>query len=244
MEKLKRNELIIKMYSDPNNIPTLQEVADKFGLTRERIRQILNKHNISDRQLKPIDYDSRIESTIKFIDEKLLSGEVPTRKEIDDVLGWNSNDLISQIEYNGYIPHVLDKKKEKNFSDNDILDILREFKLNHGKVTSYLYSNLKDKNHPSVMTINTRFGSWTKAVDYALNNKKPKREVVDIDIQPLVKYVNHCVDNNTCPTFISCLEFSNEAKTLAAKFRKSEMWSGLIKKAIIKVYQERKGANK
>jgi len=242
MEKLKRNELIIKMYSDPNNLPTLQEVADKFGLTRERIRQILNKHNISDRQLKPIDYDSKIESTIKFIDSKLSSGEVPTRKEIDEVLGWNSNELITQAEYNGYIPHILEKKKEKFYSDNDILNILRDFNKKHGKLTSYTYNNLKEKDSPSIMTINTRFGSWTNAVDYALNNNKPKKSgTIDVDIEPLIKYINHCVDNNICPTYVSCLEFSDEAKTLAAKFRRTEMWSNLIKRAIVKVYKERKG---
>lgn len=240
MDLLKRNEKIIKMFSDPDNLPTLQEVADKFGITRERVRQILNKYNISDRQMKPVDYKKLFDDVSILIKSNLDNNRIPTRRELNDVLGFSCDEFLAQSGYSGYIPKIVERpEKEQKYSDEQMIQSLNKI-YDKYKLTSHsIYDRYRDKNDPHSLTIINRFGSWLNALTAAgINKENNKVYKKEYNINPIIEYARFCIDNNISPTYDGCLEFSDESKNTALKLRREYKWSNLIKDSIVKVYKE------
>lgn len=89
-----RNEILLQMYRDGK---TLQECGDRFGLTRERVRQILNKFGFSERRFWTIKKSGKLDiaweryatgdslediAKTLGVSEGVLSVQMPNRKGI------------------------------------------------------------------------------------------------------------------------------------------------------------------
>lgn len=170
---------VLEMIELRRNGLTLDEVGTKFGVTRERVRQLMKKHGGPDaseiRQLHArrveADAGARAAEVGNAIRAVLaasgpLSPEQVVAKsalERDEVLRWWPNDLIHlRLRTIG--------NYETHWTDQEFLDAIREAALYEFPLTVTAYHELLTVGQikgPSVPRFNQKFGSWTKACDAA-----------------------------------------------------------------------------
>ena len=144
-KKQGRNEKIAEMYQQGK---TLQEVGNEFGLTGERVRQILNKIGVGTRdRLAKTDLDEA-----EMEELKVMLGEGLTLKKISERFGMQACVISDLIKAEGltktYVPRVswdYKKAEEEYLSGVPLTEIARRHGLSSYNMIVYVMSNL---GHP------------------------------------------------------------------------------------------------
>ena len=158
---------------------TLDEIGKEFGVTRERIRQLLKKHGGPDaaevRRIQAERAEAAALTRANVVGDavrRVLGGsgpvtveDVATRTEIDsaEVARFWPKDLA-------HLRLWATGKHEPRWSDDEILDALREAAVYEFPLTTNAYADLLavgQVNGPSMPRIWQRFGSWTAACEAA-----------------------------------------------------------------------------
>jgi hypothetical protein len=247
---MSRDETMAAMYVAGK---TLQEIGDAYGVTRERVRQVLSQQDVSRR--KPLDqarraHDASVESnreTILRLFQKtrnvketvaLLSGGIPARVV---------REVLEPVAHT----QVLTRKgSEKDFSNDQITEaILEAEQLGFTSVISYgtwrEAQAKKGRRVPSVATITVRYGSWSSArrragAHVVTERMSPSCQVfTDDQIQEsLNRFVSAVVSVGSTPTTRRYDEWSRKVggvpllSTVRARTGKS--WSSLTREALTK----------
>lgn len=166
-----RNQEICDLY-DNNPYISMDDIADKFNITRQRVHQILKANNIdtSQRSDSP-EYDKHdIRDAInKFYENE---GYTPTCRE------WQESDYSPSIttifnRYGSWDQLIEDTNLPKNnrghnkeYPSNDMLNILSNaYNQVEGSLTQDKYQSLADdRDWPHFQTIIREFGKWSTAI--------------------------------------------------------------------------------
>jgi len=243
-----RDETMAAMYVAGK---TLQEIGDAYGVTRERVRQVLLKQDVSRR--KPLDqarrtHDASVEAnrgTILRLFEKtrnvketvaLLSGGIPARVV---------REVLAPVAHT----QVLTRKgSDKDFSDDQIsAAIIEAERLGFTSVISYgawrEAQAKKGRRVPSVATITVRHGSWSSARRMAgarvvTERMSPSCQVfTDQQIQESVdRFVTAVVQVGSTPTTRRYDEWSRKVGDVpllsTVRARTGKSWSSLTRESL------------
>jgi hypothetical protein len=159
-----RNRIILKRRLAGE---TLQEIAEDYGLTRERVRQIVNNLNpTANKEVK--ERRSKINAELRYYcpdcgKEVKYGGRTPGTRCMDCSLAqppyWTPDRIVdAMIEFRrltGRWPSASDWNPA----------LARTAALDHEERTQRYYNH----DWPSTTTVNTRFGRWSLAVETAEN---------------------------------------------------------------------------
>lgn len=152
---------------------TLQEIADRYGLSRERVRQITD--GTADPAAKARATQRKREATAKARTERLAqqvaAAEQAVRAEAPDAYRLvraiprsdRSETLQRYLEHR----HSADAStRATRFSDEQMMDALRRAAAHaEGEpLTAQAYNRHRDSADPSVPSYNQRYGGWRNAV--------------------------------------------------------------------------------
>lgn len=158
---------------------TLDEIGAEFGVTRERVRQLLKKYGgptaeevrelrAAEARTAQRDHEAAVAAKIR---SALEDREPMTVAEVAEATGIYAGDVAR------FWPQELSHLRlyttgnyESRWSDDAILDAIREAALYEFPLTTNAYSDLLSKGQikgPSMARIGQRFGSWTAACEAA-----------------------------------------------------------------------------
>lgn len=158
---------------------TLDEIGAEFGVTRERVRQLLKKHGgPSAKEIRDVraaearSAERAREEAVSRTLRDALDGRGPmTVDEMVTVTGFEASDVSK------YWPTDLAHLRlwgtgqgESRWTDEDICEALRKAAIYEFPLTTTAYSELLQVGQisgPSVPRIGQRFGSWTVACEAA-----------------------------------------------------------------------------
>lgn len=154
---------------------TLEEIGEKYGVTRERVRQILAKIGGPTRQDVKV-----LRESIKS--DKLEEIRLKALEIAKNVAGATLNDAAERLEVSSVeLSRILSKQELNMFakplkssvlkwSDEDIVKVLQEAATLEFPLTVNAYSKLLEEGFlkgPSAARISQRFRSWQAACDLA-----------------------------------------------------------------------------
>ena len=173
-----RQERIDKMCSQRERGLTLQEIGENFGVSRERVRQLLAPFP----DLTPLAIEARSEQKIKTHEDKIWQ-ILTSSPSVDAAFRkvHNNADVILQFpELDPTLLHTylkdrfwnLPKVQAKSiqWTDEEILSSLQSASsLSTGTLSKGEYDRWRESTEhaPSVPTITNRFGKWNAAVSAA-----------------------------------------------------------------------------
>jgi hypothetical protein len=145
---------------------SLADVGEEYGISRERVRQILGEHRVATRtnvdtiQLK---YEAWVaahgaELDASFDALRSIPAVVETHPESSAV--WIRRYLADRAWEQA--PARRRARWIRRFSDDDLRAILRRCAVD-GRITIARYEHAKRSTDPTVKTFLDRFGSWAKA---------------------------------------------------------------------------------
>jgi DNA-binding CsgD family transcriptional regulator len=204
---------------------TLQEIGERFGVSRERVRQILK--NSFDNYKIHAPKDLRRQRKQQLLQERRSAWENTYGEKIVEL--YNQNLTDRQIaEKLGISPWSvakyrnkknLPRKRQNIWSDEQLLDAIRQAS-NDNKLTIPAYRTWRTQNppKPSHLSIMARFGSFPKACQIAgvtyVGRTNSARRSDYIPPEELVDHLNDFLDwterNNKKPTSRSLEEYRNE----------------------------------
>ena len=174
---------------------TLDQIGKNYGVTRERIRQVIEKHlakaetysSITDLNLRE-KFESRLndnKAAPKILEQQQKARiEIAARQIIESSPGisWKNLSIKLNVEQE-VLPRLLDKNTKKfvfsegrennnksEFSDDDILEALRLAEAFESPINRNLYDSLVSRgliHGPGSQTVMHRFGTWNKACQLA-----------------------------------------------------------------------------
>lgn len=168
-----RDQLIVLGYA---NNETLQTVGDRFGVTRERVRQIVNKRSglgtskITDAlRIETACYEARVElaesRAVRDWSEKNVGVPVSVAAQLFGMSEGDIRDRLGDRKKFHKKAKVVDAKR---FSDAELLELVRRF---HSETGSTVSSEFEDwsraQGGPSRQTIMIRFDKWSTALEAA-----------------------------------------------------------------------------
>lgn len=176
-----RNTEIVALYESGLN---MQEIGDKFGISRERVRQVLRTNGVQARNRRDtcaIAYEQwhathAAEMNAAF--DRLRSISKVCKLYPQHPVSWIQRTLDHRSNEIIHSPVA-----SKVWSDEEILDCLRLAPTYHGILTSTEYARwretapkVKGRTPPTHGLIAGRFGSWRTAVERAgLRAGRPRR---------------------------------------------------------------------
>lgn len=153
---------------------TLESIAVDFGLTRERVRQIVRDHG----QVSAA--DARAARRAEVVEQRdalrrRAAAAVRQRPglsagQLADLLGVTAGELSAALDRDTRARLVREKHAKPQWSDEDILDCLRQAAALHpGKpLTGHRYGKVKKVvGGPTQVRILQRFGTWLAACEAA-----------------------------------------------------------------------------
>lgn len=158
---------------------TLDEIGKQFGLTRERVRQLLRKHGGPDsasvRQAQIERVQSQEQADVMSVSTAIrdLLGDMTPRSvaEVATRIGIESVEVARcWPEDLGHLRLWGASAAENRWSDQEIMDALRAAAVYEYPLTANAYSALLAVGQitgPSVPRIGQRYGSWTGACEAA-----------------------------------------------------------------------------
>ena len=192
-----------------NGASTLDSIGKTYGLTRERVRQIVNKNNPG---IEDIHQKRRAEAVSRHVAtaDKLVAADesIKTLKMLSDKIGVTSAFLKeNKAAFAGSINIVEKRRKEylvnlprfteRSFSDEDIYEAVRYVsKMNGGKpITTEMYRTDHRTTDPSVSLIELRMGGIINACKGAgvAHNQPRKRR--SIPKEEIISSIIACVED-------------------------------------------------
>jgi len=158
---------------------TLDEIGAEFGVTRERVRQLLKKHGgptaVEIRELRASEARSAQrahEEAIAGAIRGVLDARGPmTVAEMTEATNLDAGDVSKCWPKElGHLRLHSSGTYESRWSDEEILDAIRDAALYEFPLTTSAYAELLSQGQitgPSTPRISQRFGSWTAACDAA-----------------------------------------------------------------------------
>lgn len=221
-----RDEKITQEYLT-NGLATLESIGQKYGLTRERVRQIIKKANHG---IEDIHQQRRAEALSRYVSKanKLVSkgDSIKTIKSLSEALGVTTSFLNDNKDAFAESMRVVEKRRkeylvnmprttERSFSDEDIYEAVRYVsKVNDGKpVTTDMYRATSRSTDPSASLIELRMGgiiNACKAAGVPHNQPRKRRSIPKEDI---IRSIIACVDDLGLESvrLISFVEYSQWA---------------------------------
>jgi len=154
---------------------SLEEIGEKFGVTRERVRQILAKIGGPTRQDVKALRDSIKSDNLEQIREKALemvrSGKALALSDVSEKLEISPVELsriLTKQELNLFAKNL--KSGTPKWSDEEIVRVLQEAATLEFPLTVSAYTKLLEDGYlkgPSAARISQRFRSWQSACDLA-----------------------------------------------------------------------------
>lgn len=203
-----RDEKITQEYLT-NGVSTLESIGSKYGLTRERVRQIVSKNNVGGEDVRQ---KRRAEAVAQYVSKanELLSSDdsIKTLKSLSERLGVSTAFLKdNKADFFGSLSVVEKRRKEylvnfprsseRSFSDDDIYEAVRYVsKVNDGKpVTTDMYRATHRSTDPSASLIELRMGGIINACKGAgvAHNQPRKRRSIPKD--EIIRSIIACVDD-------------------------------------------------
>lgn len=156
---------------------TLEEVGQKYGLTRERIRQLLKKHGFNLDELKVSSRSARkrqkTEELETFISDRLKGGADFQSIAHDAGVSLSTVERLGRVDHDLVVMARVNRKRlAPLYSEAEILECLRVAnRLLGGVMTSVEYEGVAvaqklddGRDWPGRQTAMGRFGSWRKAL--------------------------------------------------------------------------------
>lgn len=245
---MSRDETMAAMYVVGK---TLQEIGDMYGVTRERVRQVLSKQDVSRR--KPRDQARWIHDASVEANRGIILRSFQETRNVKETIAILSGDVPARVvrEVLTSVAHtqILTRKNPtKDFSDDQIVAaIIKAEGLGFTSVVSYgkwrQGEAKKGRRVPSVATITVRYGSWSLARRYAgaqvITERVSSSCRVFTDTQireSLDRFVSAVVSVGSTPTTRRYDEWSRKVggvpllSTVRARTGKS--WSSLTREAL------------
>lgn len=155
-----RNQYIVNMRYEGH---TLQEIGNSLGLTRERIRQIVQLRNGPSSEMVA---RIRLAKYKKEIIEIVRNNPNFDRTQLANELEISASALRKFLGQEIKRLAMNQKSGPKRYSDSDLLNILRKSKPNkQGILTAKEFT--KSGGKPTIAVFITRFGSWANACNLA-----------------------------------------------------------------------------
>jgi len=172
--KIKRNQTVEEMHRHYLQGATLEEVGQRAGITRERVRQLFDKAGLP-RRTRALAGARQIEARAERLDaeHEMIARQFRERKNIQALadehslsIGRIKKMLRAKLSPREYLDVPTDASP-KQYSDDDLLGFLRKAgRGQDGPLSLARYSEVarrSRKRWPSVQTYVIRFGSWTAA---------------------------------------------------------------------------------
>jgi len=170
---------IIAMMELRRNGLTLDEVGRQFGVTRERVRQLMKKYGgpdsaaVRQAQIERTESEeqSRGTSVTLAIRDVLNDSRPRSAEEVASQTGKDSSEIVKCWPKD--LAHLRlwgTSKAESRWSDDEITDAIREAALYAFPLTANAYKRLLEVGQiqgPSSARIGQRYGSWTAACEAA-----------------------------------------------------------------------------
>jgi hypothetical protein len=230
---------------------TLQEIGDAYGVTRERVRQVLSKQEVSRR--KPLDQARRTHDASVEANRGIILRLFKEKRNIKDTVAAFSGAIPARVVREVLAPvahtQVLTRKNsDKDFSDDQIAAaIIEAEQLGFTSVISYgawREAQAKEgRRVPSVATITVRHGSWSSARRVAgarivTKRMSPSCQVfTDEQIQESVdRFVAAVVQVGSTPTTRRYDEWSRKVGNVpllsTVRARTGKSWSSLTRESL------------
>lgn len=168
-----RDQRIVEEYTGDEH-KTLTEVGEKYDLSAERVRQILEEHGVTDNH-RSYSKEFCLKELIKYYEQH---DELPSsHKEVDEMecsvslaydrLGGASRVIeIFDERYDSFDKIQERKKRSIKVDDEELLEALRDVCDKHNCSAKYYMEN-SPARYPHAGTISGRFGSWNRALTEA-----------------------------------------------------------------------------
>lgn len=207
-----RNQRIVEMYLGGS---TLNSIGEYFGLTRERIRQILNAAGIDRRTMT--EHVGAARGKVMSVYGPMIDASFEEMRSISKVAEqfkdkvpsrWVHQRLESrrhEVLRSNYVPQV--------WSNEQIIDILRQASAGSGTLSIGMYREWREsstaatRRPPTHSVIAWRFGSWRNAVTMAglagnIARREYKRKWTRDDaLRSVAMYVDMTSQEGKRPTF-------------------------------------------
>jgi hypothetical protein len=223
---------------------TLAEVGTRHNLTRERVRQILNQHDIARRkpgELVEIKYNDFVSTHgDAVITQMRATGSV--RQAIDDMSGTFPKAWLVRISRERINKgERLQQRRGPNYSDAELIQCLVD-KAIDGKLSSGQYEKMRNRSsEPALATYILRFGSWSKAMKaaglyVATTHEMYVRRWSDEEMLTTVRsYAIQCDAEGVLPTVIGYSEWREQHPGLPSfstmRFQTGQNWLSLLASA-------------
>lgn len=170
---------VVKMIELRADGQSLDEIGQQFGVTRERVRQLLTKHGGPSSSESRAVRDARnrqaqtdVANEVATILRRVLTTMGPMSIEDASSTTALDRDAVSRF-WPADLAHMRlwgSGSTETRWSDEEILEALREAALYEFPLTTKAYSEMVNVGQipgPSVPLVGQRFGTWTAACDAA-----------------------------------------------------------------------------
>jgi hypothetical protein len=169
-----------EMYALYQDGATLEEVGERYGVTRERVRQLFNKAGLATRSRQEASERKR-DTVTRRIEEhrkQIVQGFLDARN-LDAVAAEHDlpvstvrailKEALPSHEYRA----LADKPWPKQYTDDELIGFLRQAGAAQDGILSlasyrrFAGTRRKGRRWPTPQTYSTRFGSWVKALHAA-----------------------------------------------------------------------------
>jgi transposase len=193
------------IFADYSSGATLQEVGERYGISRERVSQILKAHGYSVRSVKEAAAVKRIRARAMAPQIIALYGRHGDPREVADLLGVSYVTVREVIRLKEAVDSQSASaqrrkrgKTQKRYADEELLECLKIASRQLGGVlTTSAYSEfvrgrtLNDgRPWPSHQSLQLRFGSWREALQKAGLRANPASAIAGQRIFG----TGHCID--------------------------------------------------
>ncbi|GAB2540980.1 homing endonuclease associated repeat-containing protein [Brachybacterium huguangmaarense] len=160
---------------------TLQEMGDRFGVTRERIRQVLSREtpwssteiSAHNRRLKAARAREHARAVETWSQENLAAPPSAATA----VLGMSEREILGHLgrRRTRHVPNAPRDFSEHRRSDDEILEDIRAYVRETGRTTAAGFASwARDNEVTGTQTAAIRFGSWNSALTAAgVENRAP-----------------------------------------------------------------------
>ena len=252
LDELDENQIIInnrnrEMVDLRTSGRSLGEIGEKFGLTRERVRQILLKSGApSSQEVKALRESIRID---KLEEIKLVAiaraAEMPhkTLEQVAEELYVSAIELkriMTQQEINLFARPL--RASLQKWSDQEILDVLRQAATLEFPLTVKAYSKLLEEGFlkgPSAARISQRFRSWQSACDLAGVEPGTRTRPLDISrwtdedlYEAVIRYLKLSESTGAASDYDSWASGQDDVPSMGTLRNRLGAWNQIRNKAI------------
>ena len=190
---------------------TLAEVGGMHDLTRERVRQILNQHDIPRRkpgELVDMKYSDFVSTHGDAIIKRMRdTGSV--RQAINDMSGTFPKAWLVRLSKERIDKRErLQQRRGPSYSDAELINCLVNKAVN-GKLSSGRYEKIRNRaSDPALATYVLRFGSWSNAMEAAglhtsyTHDMYVRRWSEDEMLTTIRSYAIQCTIQDVLPTVL------------------------------------------